>query len=195
MLHNKPHQRAWAIALTALLFATLACSVVNDLAPGNPVATVQAGATQAGEVGEAIETLEAVATQIDSGALEATAEAFATEAGLGDVEATAATLATEAFAGFGDVPPDIPVVDAETENFFAMEGVVSYATSMDFDEVVAFYKTGMVEKGWEFLKNGSVEATDAAVLQYDKPDKSAIVTISHDPASGQTYVQVLIQTK
>jgi hypothetical protein len=192
---NQPHQRAWAIALTTLVLATLACSAVNDVLPGNPVATVQAAATQAGDIGEAVKTLEAAATEIGSSGLEATAEAFATEAGLGDLEATANALATEALAGFGDVPPDIPVVDAETENLFAMEGVVSYATPMDFDEVVAFYKTEMLEMGWEFLKDGSVETTDAAVLNYDKPDKSAIATISRDPASGQTYVQVLIQTK
>jgi hypothetical protein len=93
------------------------------------------------------------------------------------------------------VPDDIPVVDAETENFFAMEGVVSYSTSMEFAEVVEFYKTEMIEKGWEYVNAMSVETSDAAVLNYDQPDQSAIVTISRDPATDQTYVQVLIQTK
>lgn len=194
-MHTKPHQPVWAVALATLLLASLACSAVNDVLPGNPAATVQAVATQAEDVGDAVKTLEAAATEIGSSGLEATAEAFATDAGLGDLEATANALATEALAGFGDVPPDIPVVDAETENLFAMEGVVSYATSMDFDEVVAFYKTEMVEKGWEFVKDGSVETSDAAVLNYDKPDQSAIATISRDPASAKTYVQILIQTK
>lgn len=194
-MHKSPHQRAWAIALIALLFTSLACSAVNDLVPGDPIATVQAVATQAGEVGEAMKTLEAAATEIESSGLEATAEAFATEADLGDLEATANALATEVLAGFGDVPPDIPMVDAETENLFAMEGVVSYATPMDFDAVVEFYKTKMVEKGWEFVRSSSVETTDAAVLNYDQTDQSAIVTISRDSASGKTFVQILIQTK
>ncbi len=190
----QPHLQ-WKLALIALAAALIACNAVTDLLPGDPVATAQAVATQANEVGEAVKTLEAAATELESSGLEATAEAFATQAGVGDVEATVNALATQALAGFGDVPPDIPVVDAETENLFAMEGVVSYSTPMEFAAVVEFYKTGMIEKGWEFVTNGSVETTDAAVLNYDKPDRSAIATISREPVSGKTFVQVLIQTK
>ena len=87
------------------------------------------------------------------------------------------------------------VVDAELESFFAMESVVSYFTPMDYEEVVDFYKTEMIEKGWEFVENSSVETADAAVLNYDKPDRSAIATISRDTARNLTSVQVLIQTK
>lgn len=192
---HKPQTPVGALVLAVLMLATLACSAVTELVPGDPVATVQAVATQAGDIGEAVQTLEAAATEIESSGLEATAEAFATEVGQGDLEATAEAIATEPLPGLGDVPDDIPVVDAQTENFFAMEGVISYATEMAFDDVVDFYKTEMIESDWEFVDDLSVETADAAVLNYDKPERSAIVTISRDPASGQTYVQVLIQTK
>ena len=53
----------------------------------------------------------------------------------------------------------------------------------------------MVKNEWTLLEDISVIMGDVAMMQYDKPQRTAIVTISKDTASGQTYVQVLIQPK
>lgn len=183
-------------ALAALTLASLACSAIGNAIANNPaVATAQSIATQAGDLGELAETAEALATEVDLGDVAATAEALATEANTGDMQATAEAAATETFAGLGDAPPDIPILPGEKANYFATKDVISYGVDLGFDEVLDFYKKEMTKNEWTLLEDVSVTMGDTAVLQYDKPQRIVIISITKDPASGQTYVQILIQPK
>jgi hypothetical protein len=210
---NPLHTRRFTtLAILALLFATLACNALTDAVSQNPaVATAQVVATQAAEAGELFGTAQALATEANLGDVAATAQALATQANLGDVAATAQALATEANLGdaaataqaaatealgsLGTPPPDIPLVEGETKDVFAMESLLTYSTPLAFDEVVAFYKEAMPANGWEFQKDSSLEMGELAVLNFTRSDRSAIVTISVDAANKQTLVNIVIAQK
>jgi len=112
---------------------------------------------------------------------------------LGDLEAT-----VQAFQeGFGsdEIPPDIPVVDDISEMLFGSKDIVSYTTPMSMDSVISFYQNEMTEFDWEPKEDGTVVTDEAAVLQFEKPGRDAIVTLSVNPQDGYTYVMVTIQPK
>lgn len=168
----------------------------------NVIATVQAAATEVMGSGLA-QTVEAVATQ-QGPALISTAQAFATEQGPGFVE-TAQAFATQegpglvetaqamatAIAGANQAPPeDIPIVTGTTENLFSTQETVSYITPMDFQSVLAFYQQEMPANGWESDSNSTVLTANTAVLQYDKVDRHATITLSE--SGGKTVVLVII---
>jgi hypothetical protein len=204
---TKRRQLTASLAIVALLIATLAC---NTFTSANPlVATAQAVATQADELGDLAgtaqalatdvnledlaKTAEAVATEVNVADLAATAQAAATDANLGDLAATAQAAATSV-AG-GELPPNIPLPDVKTENLFTMEGIVSFSTPASFTEVLDFYKEAMLTEGWEFVANGSIETQGASILNYTRSDRDLIMTISEDTATKATFVQIIITNK
>lgn len=190
------HRRLAAFAIAALLLATLACNALTDVISQNPtVATAQAVATEAAEAGELFGTAQAIATEANLGDVAATAQALATEANLEGVAATAQAMATQALSGLGTPPPDIPMVEGETKDVFAMENILSYSTSLGFADVVAFYKKAMPDNGWEFQKDGSLEMGELAVLNFTRADRDAIVNISVNPANKQTLVNIVVTQK
>lgn len=207
------HTRRFAtLAIIALLLATLACNALTDAVSQNPtVATAQAVATQAAEAGELFGTAQAIATEANLGDVAATAQALATQANLGDVAATAQALATEAhlgdaaataqaaatqaFGSLGTPPPDIPLVEGETKDLFAMENLLSFSTPLAFAEVVAYYKEAMPANGWEFQSDGSLEMGELAVLNFSRTDRTAIVTVTVDSATRQTLVNIVVGPK
>lgn len=189
-------RRLAAFAIAALLLATLACNALTDVISQNPtVATAQAVATEAAEAGELFGTAQAIATEANLGDVAATAQALATEANLEGVAATAQAMATQALSGLGTPPPDIPMVEGETKDVFAMENILSYSTSLGFADVVAFYKKAMPDNGWEFQKDGSLEMGELAVLNFTRADRDAIVNISVNPANKQTLVNIVVTQK
>ncbi|MDW8326457.1 MAG: hypothetical protein RMK99_07820 [Anaerolineales bacterium] len=191
------HRRRFAaLAIAALLLATLACNALTDAISQNPtVATAQAVATGAAEVGELLGTAQAVATDANLDDVAATAQAIATDANLDDVAATAQAMATQAFGGLGTPPPDIPLVEGETKDVFAMEGILSYSTSLSFAEVVAYYKKAMPDNGWEFQKDASLEMGELAVLNFTRADRDAVVSISVNPTDKRTLVSIVVTQK
>lgn len=207
MLAPKRRQLAASLAIVTLLIATLAC---NTFSSANPlVGTAQAVATQADELGDLAGTAQALATDVNLEDLAKTAEAVATEVNVDDLAATAQALATEAssndllataqaaatsVAG-GELPPNIPLPDVQTENLFTMEGIVSYSTPASFSEIVDFYKEAMLTEGWEFVANGSIETQGASILNYTRSDRDLIMTISEDTATKATFVQIIITNK
>lgn len=189
-------RRLAAFAIAALLLATLACNALTDVISQNPtVATAQAVATEAAEAGELFGTAQAIATEANLGDVAATAQALATDANLEGVAATAQAMATQALSGLGTPPPDIPMVEGETKDVFAMENILSYSTSLGFADVVAFYKKAMPDNGWEFQKDGSLEMGELAVLNFTRADRDAIVNISVNPANKQTLVNIVVTQK
>lgn len=192
-------------ALVTLLAATLACSTITDLVERGRSAqsTVEAFATEGNALAA---TAEALATDLDAGNLEATAQALATKLAGSGLSATAEALASEQAVelptlpplatddsfGPGEAPADIPLMDGERELFFGSEDVISYFIQADYAAVLEFYKQGMPDDGWRFVSDQSVESDGAAVLVYEKTDRSALVTISRDASQNRVSVQVLI---
>jgi hypothetical protein len=168
------------------------CGLVPGLTQaGEALQTAQALGTELATTG-ALETVQAVVTE---GGLEQTAEALATEVESGGFAETAEAIATQSAGGggvtFGDVPADVPVME-DPQGLFGSESAVSYSTSAEYNTVLEFYKKEMPANGWtEDTSQTSVEATGAAVLYYVKDGRKATVTISL--AASQTFVQILIQ--
>jgi len=166
------------------------------------IATVQAAATEVIGSGLA-QTVEAVATQQGPGLI-ATAEAFATDQGPGLIE-TAQAFATEqgpglvetaqamatAIGGSNQSPPeDIPIVNGTTENLYTTNETVSYLTPLDFQSVLSYYQQEMPANGWEADSTNTVLAADTALLQYNKVDRHATITLT--VSSGKTVVLIII---
>ncbi|MCS6909500.1 MAG: hypothetical protein NZM11_02880 [Anaerolineales bacterium] len=174
-------RRFTALAIVALLLATLSCGALTDVISQNPtMATAQAIATEAAKAGELFGTAQAMATEISPDGIAATVQA----------------MATQALSGLSTPPPDIPIVEGvETENVFAMENLLSYSTSLSFAEVVAFYKKAMPDNGWEFQEDGSIEMSELAVLNFTRADRDAVVNINVNPADKQTVVSVVVNKK
>ena len=173
---------------------TTAQSLATEIDGGEILATVEALATGINP-GELLETVEAAATGFNPDDMLATANAIGTQAVSqgGDPLATAQAAATQTDLSGGEPPEDIPLVEGDKDNFFASSFAVSYGTSLDFDTVLQFYQEEMPANGWDENTDASVISDIAAVLIYNKTDRSATVTISALPGLTQTLIQILVQ--
>ncbi len=149
--------------------------------------TVGSVVTQAEGLATAVTTVKAFATE--AAPLLETAVAYATEnPGL---EKTALALATE--AGVGEQPADIPILPRDqTTAFFTTSELVSYSTSLSFNDVKDFYETEMPKNGWEESSDGQVDFDTMWVRSYLKPDRTATITLAKDASSNTVTVVVLI---
>jgi len=150
--------------------------------------TVEGFATEQGP--RLIETARAFATQEVPGYLE-TAQAFATEQGPGYIE-TAQAFATQVASNLGEAPADIPHVEGERNQFYAIQNLVFYLTPLPYPDVVAFYKEQMPANGWEIEEQGTLEAENASVLMYEKDNRKASIALSINPADNHTVVLITI---
>ena len=150
------------------------------------ISTIQSVATQSAPM---LATLRAFATQ--QAPLLETAKAFATEQGpelLGTAQAAATQFA------FGELPPDIPLVDRSTTSAFVSSHLlVSYTTSLPFASTLDFYKQNMPANGWNALSGERYETDTSAMIKYEKPDRIATVTVN--VVEGKTVVLITIQFK
>ncbi len=213
----------FALVIVTLLIATLACQLVSEI--GETKATVESVATEAKEglniigtaralvteVGgsEMIQTAQALATEVgESGVLQTaiavatqegpsvieTAKAVATQEGPG-LQETAKAAMTQIAGSMDEAPPDIPIVNGETDNFLGNEFMVSYMTPLSLPEGVEFYKNQMPVMGWTFVDKGTVETENMAALNYEKPDRAAAITLQVNPLDERTIVLILISEK
>lgn len=219
-MRTNTFQLAWGLGF--LVLASLACNLVSgigdrvsdvqgtaqfvatDIQAGREVfATGRAIATQV--LGsELVQTAQALATREGPGLL-ATAQAFATEEGPElqetiqafatqegpGLEGTARALATQ-LAVNGQAPDDIPTIPGEKENFFASEQLISYLTPLGFQEAVDFYEQQMPVYGWMKVDATSFTIGDTAVLNYEKSDRAAAITITANPGTSQAFVIISI---
>ena len=151
--------------------------------------TAQAFAAQEGA--GLIETAQSLATE-KGPMVKETAQAFATEQGP-EIAATAKALATQIAAETPQVPADIPLVEGERENLTALLGMVAYHTPVPYDEVLAFYLAEMPANGWELASEGTYQIPNTAVLNYQKIDRKATVSLS--VVNDQAYILILIQDR
>lgn len=174
-----------------------------------PVAlsTLQALGTQAAESGamqtaqtvlteqrpEAQATLDALGTQAaESGAMQ-TAQALIT-LNAGDLLATAMALPTQVY-DLSNPPDDIPLLPAEDiSNLFATESVVSYLTPQEYRSVVSFYEDSMPTEGWSLITSGNLETDKLAIINYEKGNRKATLTIINNIVDLQTAITILIKS-
>lgn len=151
--------------------------------------TAQAFVTQEGPA--LIETAQAMATE-KGPVVKATVQAFATEQGP-EIIATAQALATQVAGGTPQVPEDIPLVEGERKNLAIVLGMIAYHTPLPYDEVLAFYLAQMPANGWELVSEGTYQIERTAVLNYQKIDRKATVSLS--TVDNETYLLILIQNR
>ncbi len=133
-----------------------------------------------------LETAQAIATQ-QGPALLLTVQNFATEQvpGLQEtVKAVATRLPTQA---------DIPVMKGEKTNYQASPKGVTYTINVEYHPVLDFYEQEMPAYGWERIDAVSVVTKNGAVIHYKKLGRNAVVSISADPPTDYTIVQISIQ--
>ena len=164
-MNQKLTSQKWIVLLILVVIITSACNLFSNLF--NPV-------------DRTVSEIEELAEEVDIKNIEDLQDEFSgiiTElpADIGDIQATMEAVQDE--FNLGDAPPDIPVVEAETENFFASEAFISYTTSLGFDEVVEFYLEEMPENGWNPVNEGLVQTDDGTVLHFKKNGRNAFVTL------------------
>jgi len=220
MYHQKFHV---VLVIAVLLTSTLACQLVSEF--GETKATVESAATEAKEGLNIIGTARALVTEVGSNEMIQTAQALATEVGESGVLQTAIAVATQEgpsvietakavatqegpglqetaqaamtqIASSIDEPPlDIPIVAGETDNFLGTEFMVSYMTPLSLQEVLEFYRIQMPAMGWVFVDKGTLETEHMAALNYEKPDRTAAITLNVNPLDERTIVLILISEK
>jgi len=164
-------------------------AITTDVGGSGLIQTAQALATSAGESG-LLSTAEAFATQ-QGPELQATLQTFATEQGPGLVE-TAKAMATQAAPMLGETPADIPLMSGTKENFVGTQQLVSYSIAAKLNDVVDFYNNEMVKNGWEKANQDTVSSTNLVVQTYQKPGRTASITIGSLPLTDRTTVLIAI---
>ena len=145
------------------------------------------------------ETVNAAMTEVPAEDLMMTAESFATilPEGAGIMETAAAEFGVIPGFGNGDdpadmqgkPPPDIPVLE-DNQGLYATRDLVTYTSSKPHAGAVEFYKTQMPVNDWKLMNDQSIETDNAAILKYDKPDRSAVVSITHDADVTSVLIQI-----
>lgn len=179
-----------ALILTLVLGVTLACTALSGVREQIKEAqgTVGAVVTQAEGIATAVTTAKAIATE--AAPLIKTAEAIATQNP--GIEKTALAMATQ--IGFGEAPPDIPLLSKEQmTNLFASRHLVSYTALLGFAEVVGFYESEMPKNEWAETDLGKLETDTVWMRTYEKPGRAATVTIT--VANDQVLVAIVIVAK
>ena len=153
--------------------------------------TIQAFATQQGPGLQ--ETIQAFVTQQGPG-LEETINALVTQGGP-ELLGTGQALATQVAASAGNLPGDIPLVEGDKQNLFTSDSLISYFTALDLNTVKEFYMKEMQANGWTYVNSESPIENEVIVLNFEKPDRTASVTLSINPLDKHTVVLIAIQQK
>lgn len=193
----------WALILMILFIGALACGGLSEVAESaqkveHAAQTAQAIATQGGELATQlsesgfIQTGEALGTNVAESGIAATLQAAVAEipGQSADAQATMDVVLTE--GAYGEAPPNIPLVDAEMENFFGSASIVSYTVALSFEQVLEFYRLEMPDYGWESANQGNVVTPTFAKLAYQNPHQRVDVTISAASPTSETLVMINI---
>lgn len=214
-----------AFLIVILGFSLLACrafsAIRQDVASARE--TIQLAATKIEEgqdligtaraigtqvLGEGLgETAQALATQFDDSGMLETAQAFATQEGpslLSTAMAVVTQQAPGAIATFqifvtesaqATPIPDIPLIDGNREMYFQSNDIISYMTSLPYDQALDFYKTQMPAAGWTKVDKDTFETGLAANLRFEKDSQQVSVTISQAPGGNNTLILIVIEKK
>ncbi len=176
----------WLLFISCTLLIASACNLANRLT--NPV-------------DEVVSEIEEIAEEVDIEKIEGEIETLATKLpdeipDMSDLEGLQETA--EAFQeGFqsGELPPDIPMVDETVEIIMSSKELLSYTTPLEFDTVLTFYQEEMIVYGWEPQEGETMILGETALLQFDKPDREATITLGVNPGDKNTLVIITVQAK
>jgi ABC-type Na+ efflux pump permease subunit len=160
-------------------------AIVTKVEGNSLVQTAQAVSDKLKESG-LLETAQAIATK-EGPALLQTVQNFATEQVPG-LQETAKAVATRL-----PTQADIPVMKGEKTNYQASPKGVAYTINVEYRSVLDFYKQEMPAFGWERIDAASIVNKNGAIIHYKKLDRNAVVSISADPSTDYTIVQITIQ--
>ena len=188
-------KQKWLLFLIGVLLVSSACNLVSYLS--NPV-------------DEAVSEIEALTDQINIDEIEQELETIATDlpssldelpnlddlgdlVDLDDLDETIKDL-QEGFVS-DEIPPDIPVLEEQTEMLIGSKDTVFYTTPKDLGHVISFYQDEMLAYDWKPKENDTVIHAEDAVLQFEKPERDAIVILKKNQEDGLTYIKIIIQPR
>ena len=214
-----------AMLMVILGFTALACRAFGAIRQDVTSAqeTIQLAATKIGEGQDLIGTARAIGTQVlsegigetaqalvtqfnDNGMLE-TAQAFATQEAPNLLSTAMAVVTQQAPGAVATIQsfatqsaqstpiPDIPLTEGDKEMYFQSDAMISFVTSIPYDQVLNFYKTQMPAAGWTKVDKDTFETGLAANLHYEKDTRQVSVAISQAPGGENTLVLIVIEKK
>ena len=160
-------------------------AIVTMVEGNSLVQTAQAVSDKVKESG-LLETAQAIATQQGPPLLQ-TVQNFATVQ-VPSLQETAKAVATRL-----PTQADIPVMKGEKINYQASPKGVVYSINVEYSSVLDFYEREMPVFGWERIDTASIVNKNGAVIHFKKLDRNAVVSISADPSTNYTNVQITIQ--
>ncbi|HEX9676467.1 MAG TPA: hypothetical protein VGA07_10845 [Anaerolineales bacterium] len=83
---------------------------------------------------------------------------------------------------------EFPMVEDATD-VFAVAGLMSYTSKLDFEAVLQFYKDQMPQVGWTLAEE--FVAGPLGLLTFTSGDRSAQLTVTYDQGSDQVSVAIL----
>lgn len=197
----KTYRYGWIFLLIFAALLALSCNAITQVADkaGEVESAAQTAAALATagqaivtqvEGSGALQTAEAIATLAEESGLVSTAKAVVTEipGESADAVATLGVVMTE--GAYGEAPEDIPIVEAEINNFFGSDNLVSYTTPMDYQQTIDFYTAQMPAYGWTANEDETISSTSYTVLLYETGTRQATVTISTNPLGDETIVLI-----
>jgi len=196
------------LTLVILTFSSLACSISGIRQKVNSIeGTAVAIVTGINEViqtgGSLIETAQAIQTQRAS--IIETARAITTQGPplVATIQAatthhpglvqTAKALVNQELPS-GDLPGDIPIFHPDqVDSLFASSRYVFYTCTVEYPQILDFYKIEMPVNGWQYLVDDSHEYAQAAQLNYSKDDRIATVNLSRNFLNDSSVVVINIK--
>jgi hypothetical protein len=195
------------LVVLILIGSTLACSISGISKQTRSVEqTAQAIKTDVGGIasagGSLLSTAQAVQTQ-HPGVLE-TVKAFTTQGAplISTIQAVAtnnpglvqtAQTIIEQEIPTGEAPIDIPIYNPDqAQNYFGSNQYIFYITPNEYAKILDFYKTQMLNNGWQYLESDSHEYANAAQLNYFKDNRIATINLSINPLNSTTVVVISI---
>ena len=201
----KSNRHIWLLLIIVFAITLLACNLVSNIARKaeqieSAAQTAQALATSGQEIYSTVQgsgimqTAAAMATKAEEEGLMSTVQAAVTqipEQGA-NIKATAEVILTQ--GGYGQAPPNIPLVYGEVNDFFGSPSLVTYTTPMGLQEVVDFYRQTMPGYGWNTGNDTTVLTSSYAILSFRNANEKATITLSKNPFNGDTIVLINVST-
>lgn len=199
----KSYRNIWLLLIIMAALSVLACNAIANIARRaeqieSAAQTAQALATAGQQVYSTVQgsgimqTAAAMATKAEEEGLMETVQAAVTkipEQGA-NIKATAEVVLTQ--GGYGQAPPNIPLVYGEVNDFFGSPSLVTYTTPMGLQEVVEFYRQTMPAFGWDTGSDTTVLTSNYAILSFRNAGEKATITLSKNPFNGDTIVLINI---
>jgi len=181
----------YMLLISLIVAATMGCKLIENIR-----STVQLAST-----GVAVATdIGALITEFVPPGMEETLQSGipTMQAAITEIMPTFEAITTQVYTSPEDAPADIPIIPGETSAFVGSAQAISYVTTSDFNQVVDFYKTEMLNKGWTSVDSGTgpsveVPGMSNAELHFQKDSRKATVIITEIPFVGQTTVVINLE--